>query len=312
MHVDHGHLDVLARHCRDQEQRRAAALWPPRISRFYASLIDRDDPDDPLLRQVLPDGRECHVVPGYDDDPLAEQACRQDPGLLSKYPGRVLVLCDGPCAVRCRFCFRRHLRGRAVSGGSGWLKSVRQALIAYPDCHEVVLSGGDPLGMAQDRVRCLLAACDALPQIKRIRLHTRYPVAEPSCISADLTASLAAMRAMVVMVLHINHPREVSPELMRVAARLRQAGVHLYAQSVLLRGVNDQLETLLRLGEALADAGIVAYYLHQLDRVAGAAHFAVDDARARRLHAAWRASASGYLVPRLVREVAGRPCKTPL
>ncbi len=287
--------------------RAAAAAFPPRISAAWLARVRRGDPHDPLLLQVLPTAAELATPPDYSQDPLAEGGFTAVPGVLHKYAGRALLLCDGPCALHCRFCFRRG-EGRRLARGPG--RAALDYIRRRPDLREVILSGGDPLGMPTDTLCALLRELDSIGHLRRIRLHTRYPVADPRRVDAALAGCLQTLRARALVVLHVNHPRELGALCAGACARLRRAGASLLSQSVLLRGINDRPEVLEQLYERLDALGVLPYYLHQLDRVHGAAHFAVSDAQACELIAALRARLPGYLVPRLVREIPGRASKS--
>ena len=234
------------------------------------------------------------------------------PGLLTKYQGRALLVATGACAVHCRYCFRRHFPyADANPRADGW-RAALAAIAADPTIDEVILSGGDPLSLSDTRLSELVAALAALPQLKRLRIHTRQPVVLPERVDAALLAWLAPLRLQKVVVLHVNHAQELDASVADACAKLRDAGATLLNQSVLLRGVNDSVDALAALSERLFALGVLPYYLHQLDRVQGAAHFEVNDRTALALHAALTARLPGYLVPRLVREVAGAPAKQPI
>lgn len=291
--------------------RAAARQFGLKVPREFARLITKGDPDDPLLRQVLPLGAENLPAPGFVADPVGDLEKAVVPGVLHKYRGRLLLIASGSCAVNCRYCFRRHYPYQEASAyrqhWSEALDHIRQA----EEIDEVILSGGDPLSLGDGKLAELVGRLETIPHLKRLRIHTRLPVVIPSRLTPALTDLLNAGRLRPVLVLHVNHPRELSPELAAGLAPLRQAGVSLLNQSVLLNGVNDTPETLTALSLALFEAGILPYYLHLLDRVAGAAHFEVDGERARALQQELRRALPGYLVPRMVREVAGAAAKQP-
>ena len=268
-------------------------------------------------------------VTGFTADPLAEAAATAQPGLLRKYRGRALLVVTGACAVHCRYCFRRHFPyaenrpGRGPAGGSrddgrgGW-RAALDALAADPTVEEVILSGGDPLSVADDRLEGLVRAIEAIPHVRRLRVHSRNPIVLPERVDDRLLSWLAPpsaeprRRLERVLVVHANHAREIDGAVVAALGRLRSAGVTLLNQSVLLAGVNDSVEALEELSRALFGAGVLPYYLHLLDRVAGAAHFDVPEERARGLVGELAARLSGYLVPKLVREVPGAPAKVPV
>ena len=290
----------------------AAKDFPLKVPRSYARRIQVGNPDDPLLHQVLARGEELEVVPGYGPDPLDEAEHTPVPGILHKYQGRVLLMVTGACAVHCRYCFRRHFPYQDHLPTPDRLEAALQWLQQRPDIHEVILSGGDPLSISDRRLGALLQRLAALPHMRRLRIHSRLPVVMPERVSEGLLSMLASFPQKVLLVIHANHARELSPEVAAALGALKAAGVQLLNQSVLLRGVNDDVETLVALSERLFALDVQPYYLHQLDKVAGAAHFAVADASALVLLKAMAAQLPGYLLPRLVREESGSPGKTPL
>ena len=285
--------------------------FPLRVPRRYLDRIEPGNPDDPLLRQVLASGRERETVPGYGADPLEEAEHTPVPGLLHKYHGRALLVVTGACAVHCRYCFRRHFPYQTHLSGGRW-KQALAWLRERDDIREVILSGGDPLTLGNERLAALLEELAAIPHLDRLRLHSRTPVVIPERLDDGLLSLLDAPRWRATLVLHANHPREIDADLAARCRTLGRAGVTLLNQAVLLAGVNDDADTLATLSDRLHDAGVLPYYLHQLDAVAGDAHFAVPDHRARALHAALRARLPGFLVPRLAREEPGEAAKTVL
>lgn len=290
----------------------AAAAFPLRVPRGFVARMRRGDPHDPLLRQVLPLDDEDRPVPGFGLDAVGDAAATAGDGVIRKYRGRALLVATGSCAVHCRYCFRRHFPyAEQTAARDGWREAL--ALIRDdPGIEEVILSGGDPLSLATAKLRELTDALAGIGHLRRLRIHTRLPVVLPERVDAGLVDWLRALPWPATVVVHANHANEFDAGVDDAMARLRAAGATLLNQAVLLRGVNDSIEALADLSERGHAAGVLPYYLHQLDRVAGAAHFEVDDARARALHAALAARLSGYLVPRLVREVAGDPGKRPL
>ncbi|TVQ94361.1 MAG: EF-P beta-lysylation protein EpmB [Chromatiaceae bacterium] len=290
----------------------APVAWPLLVPRGFAALMVPGDPADPLLRQVLPSAAEGLATPGYSTDPLAEAAARRAPGLLCKYRGRALLLVTKACAVHCRYCFRRHSHTPATGPAIAGLEAALQALAADPGIHEVILSGGDPLLLDDVALRALIARLAALPHLRRLRLHTRVPVLLPARITPTLVDLLTGTRLAPVMVIHTNHAAELGDAAAAALDRLGRARIPLLNQGVLLRGVNDSSAVLAALAERLFALGVINYYLHLLDPVQGAAHFAVPRSRARALLRALRAELPGYLVPRLVCEVAGAPSKLPI
>ena len=301
-------LEALAPRISDQ----AATHFPLRVPRGFVARMRHGDPHDPLLRQVLPLDDEERIVPGFDLDAVGDMAARAGDGLIRKYNGRALLIATGSCAIHCRYCFRRHFPYAAETAArDGWQNAIA-ALRADPGVDEVILSGGDPLALATSKLAQLTDALQRIAHLKRLRVHTRLPIVLPERVDAELVAWLRALPWPVTVVVHANHANEWTDEVDAAMASLRSAGVLVLNQAVLLRGVNDSVDALAALSERGHAAGVLPYYLHQLDRVAGSAHFEVDDTTARALHAALAARLSGYLVPRLVREVAGDPGKRPL
>jgi EF-P beta-lysylation protein EpmB len=291
----------------------AARDFPLRVPHAFIARMRRADPKDPLLLQVLADPRELLAVPGFVADPLDEASARDVPGLLRKYRARALLVSTGACAVHCRYCFRRHYDYAADVDADlpRWSGAVA-ALAADESIDEVILSGGDPLSLGNARLAQLLAQLAALPRLRRIRLHTRTPIVLPARVDDGLVELLAPLRERLVVVVHANHANEIDADTVLALQRLRQVANALLNQSVLLAGINDDVASLAALSRRLFDAGCLPYYLHQLDPVAGAAHFAVPDDAALALHRALNAELPGYLVPRLVREVPGAAGKLPL
>lgn len=292
--------------------RRAAERFGLRVPRHYIARMRPGDSTDPLLRQVLPLGAELEPAPGFDGDPVGDLASSRSPGLLQKYAGRALLVTTGACDVHCRFCFRREFPYDQQLASGSRLDAALERVAADRSIAEVILSGGDPLVLSPRRLGGIVAAIAAIPHVERLRVHTRQPIVAPDRISDDLLAAFQGARASLVMVVHANHPHEVDEAVGRSLARCAVRGFTLLNQTVLLRGVNDDAATLAALSERLFACGVLPYYLHQLDRVSGAAHFAVPEAEALRLHAALLERLPGYLVPRLVREVAGAKFKTPV
>lgn len=292
------------------EDRKAKQLFALRVPRYFASLIEPNNPDDPLLRQVLPAHQEFIEMPGFTSDPLQEQQ-GPVPGLLHKYTNRVLLIVKGGCAVNCRYCFRRHFPYQDNAPGShGW-----QAAIDYiakrTEINEVIFSGGDPL-MANDRhLAKLINALAEIPHLKRLRIHSRLPVVLPSRITSELVELLAQCRLKTILVTHINHPNEVSETLTEALKPLKARGIWLLNQSVLLAGVNDKAQTLADLSEALFASDIQPYYLHLLDKVKGASHFEVSQQDAVAMMRQLYELLPGFLIPRLVREEPHKLSKTP-
>ena len=291
---------------------RGHALFEVRVPEAYLARIRPRDPADPLLRQVLPLAEEALPTPGYVADPLEEAEHAPAPGLIHKYAGRVLLIASPACAVNCRYCFRRHFPYEENAPSRAQWERTLDTLRDDSSLHEAILSGGDPLAASDRQLAWLVERLDTIPHLKRLRIHTRLPVVIPERIDDALLGWLSATRLQKVMVLHINHANEIDEAVVAACRRLSDAGVTLLNQSVLLRGVNDSVEALAALSERLFEAGILPYYLHVLDPVAGAAHFDVSDDQARELVAGLRKQLPGFLMPRLVREIPGEASKTPL
>jgi EF-P beta-lysylation protein EpmB len=288
------------------------AGFPLKVPRGFVARMRHGDPDDPLLRQVLPQLAECDEVPGFIDDAVGDLAAAKDHGVLHKYEGRALLIAAGSCAVNCRYCFRRHFPyAEELAATHAWREAVA-CLAADPSIREVILSGGDPLVLSTQKLTNLTDALRGLPHVLRLRVHSRLPVVLPERIDAAFCAWLSGLPLQRVVVLHANHPDELDASVGAACSRLREAGATLLNQSVLLRGINDDAGTLADLSERLFAFGVLPYYLHQLDRVRGTAHFEVPDARARELAGMLRMRLPGYLVPLLVREVPGGVAKRPL
>jgi EF-P beta-lysylation protein EpmB len=290
----------------------AAAQFPLRVPRGFAARMRHGDPDDPLLRQVLPVVEEDRIVPGFGFDAVGDGAARGATGVIHKYEGRALLIATGSCAIHCRYCFRRHFPYAQETAAADRWRSSLDYLRTDPSISEVLLSGGDPLSLATGRLAELTDGLARIPHVRRLRLHTRLPVVLPERVDDPLLDWLGRLPWPVAVVVHANHPREIDDSVLEAFAQLRRHGATLLNQAVLLRGVNDDAETLAGLSERLFEAGVLPYYLHQLDRVAGTAHFEVEDARALSLLAGLQARLPGYLVPRLVREVPGDAGKRPV
>jgi EF-P beta-lysylation protein EpmB len=274
------------------------------VPKGFAALMRRGDPQDPLLRQVLPLRAETSEVEGFVADPVGDAAADRGHGLLQKYQGRALLVTTGACAVHCRYCFRRHF---PYSNQAGTAAIAQIAM--DPSLSEVILSGGDPLMVDDRQLDRLITKLEAIPHLRRLRIHTRVPVVLPERITPQLGERLATSRLQTLVVIHANHPRELGDAAEQALQRLRQCRITLLNQSVLLRGVNDNEHRLCSLSERLFACGVLPYYLHQLDPVRGAAHFNIEDHAARELIAAVRGRLPGYLVPRLVREHPGASAK---
>ena len=291
---------------------KASANFRLRVPRSYVARMQPGDPTDPLLRQVLPIDRELDEVPDFVADPLGEHAALRAPGLLQKYRGRALMITTSACAVHCRYCFRREFPYSEQTSESPRWRAALAEIGRDSSLEEVILSGGDPLSLSDARLKSLTDALATIPHVRRLRVHTRQPVVLPSRVDEGLLDWLRTIGIPKVFVLHVNHPNEMDSDVRAACEKLRTAGVTLLNQTVLLRGVNDDVEVLAELSRRLFDTGVLPYYLHVLDHVRGAAHFEVPEAEAQAIAGQLAARLSGYLVPRLVREIYGAPAKVAL
>ncbi len=290
----------------------AAGQFAVRVPQGFAARMRHGDRHDPLLRQVLPITDELKVVPGFSLDAVGDGAAKKATGVIQKYRGRALLVTTGSCAINCRYCFRRHFDyGTENAAREGWRDAV-DAIAQDPDIDEVILSGGDPLSLATHKLVELTQALTQIPHLRRLRIHSRLPVVLPERVDDALVQWIGSLPWPVAFVIHANHANEFDASVDAAMARLREAGATLLNQAVLLRGVNDSIEALQALSERSFAAGVLPYYLYQVDRVEGVAHFEVADDTAKDLHAQLTARLSGYLVPKLVREISGDSNKRPV
>ncbi|QDT01050.1 EF-P beta-lysylation protein EpmB [Adhaeretor mobilis] len=287
-----------------------ASQFPVFVPPAYLARIKPGDPADPLLRQVLPLAEEGNPVAGFTVDPVDDAAAEQAPGLLHKYQGRVLLITTGVCAVHCRYCFRRHYPYETAPHSDAAWDVALDAIVADESIHEVILSGGDPLMLVDSRLEMLVDRIEKIAHVKRLRIHTRLPIMVPSRITDFLMGLLSRERLKSVVVLHANHAQELDDEVAAACQKLQSVGVVLLNQAVLLRGVNDSVEAQCDLSERLIELSITPYYLHQLDRVSGAAHFEVPIEEGKRIVTEMRQRLPGYLVPRYAIEQPGEASKT--
>ncbi|WP_353248804.1 EF-P beta-lysylation protein EpmB [Salinisphaera sp. T31B1] len=289
--------------------RRAARLFDLRVPRGYVARMARGDLADPLLRQVLPLDAEHDDTPGFVFDAVGDGDSHVGHGLLHKYTSRALLVTTGACAIHCRYCFRRHFDYAAHQARRGPAGTALAPIAADDRIDEVILSGGDPLSLSNARLAAIGAGIDEIKHVKRLRIHSRTAVVLPERIDDGFVDWIAGRAQRTVIVIHANHARELDDAVAAALARLRDAGATLLNQAVLLRGVNDDVETLAALSQRLFALGVLPYYLHLLDRVAGTAHFEVGPAQAQTLIDRLAARLPGYLVPRLARESAGEGAK---
>jgi L-lysine 2,3-aminomutase len=298
-----------------ESARGATARFPLRVPRSYMARMRHGDPGDPLLRQVLPLHAELFETPGYVADPVGDLAALAGQGLLHKYHGRMLLVTTGACAIHCRYCFRREFPYGEQHAGRHAFGTALESIRADTSITEVLLSGGDPLTLSDRRLAGLLEGLEAIPHVRRVRVHTRLPVVLPERIDGGFLSLWNSLRRLQrIVVIHANHAQELraAADVQAALGALRTSGTALLNQSVLLRGVNDSIAALEDLSVALFECGVLPYYLHVLDPVRGAAHFDVPAETARRLHAELTARLPGYLVPKLVREEPGAASKTML
>lgn len=291
---------------------RAALEFPLLVTRSYIEKIERKNPKDPLLLQILPVREELSVTAGFSSDPVGELDSIKVAGLLKKYSGRVLINATPVCAIHCRYCFRRHFPYSTAGHGRVALETAAEYIRSDPSITEIILSGGDPLTLGNNRLRELINLFETIPHVTRLRFHTRLPTVLPERIDTEFLKILDDTRFEKVMVIHVNHYREIDLAIAQALQAIKLTNTQLLNQSVLLRDVNNQADTLVRLSETLFSTGVLPYYLHLLDRVQGAAHFEVPENEALQLHANISAQLPGYLVPRLIREVPNAKNKTPI
>lgn len=283
----------------------------------FLSRIKKGNVNDPLLRQVLPIAAEDESPAHFSTDPLGEQAATLQDGVLQKYQRRVLVIASSACAINCRYCFRRHFPYEtAAIGDARWQKTIDQ-IAADPSVNEVILSGGDPLTVSDQKLESIIERIAAVPHVVRLRIHSRLPIVIPQRVTSRLTSALKNFNQsqagrQTIMVVHCNHANEIDSDVQQSLEQLSVACTQLLNQSVLLAGVNDNDDALVNLSERLLASHVLPYYLHQLDPIEGAAHFEVDIEKGLRLVAAMRARLPGFGVPRYVQEIAGEPNKTVL
>jgi len=287
----------------------AGHLFSLRAPRAYCQRIEKGNPDDPLLRQILPLDAELITDKQFGLDPVGDLAAQEAPGLLHKYHGRVLILTTEVCAVHCRYCFRRHFPYQQNRPQQNWQQTV-DYIQQHSDIHEVILSGGDPLSLTESKLKKLTDQLLHIPHIKTLRLHTRQPIVLPERINHELLKWLDTLPWKIVMVVHCNHANEIDTSVAAALLQLKQHNITLLNQAVLLAGVNDDSKTLIQLSETLFQHHVLPYYLHKLDKVQGATHFNISDKKAYDLIQQIRKYLPGYLVPKFVEEIAGEQSKT--
>lgn len=283
-----------------------------RVPKAFARRIKKADPYDPLLLQVLPLHAELDEHPEFVLDPLGEKQATAIPGILHKYKKRLLLTLTGACAVHCRYCFRRHFPYQDNLPKSTDWPAIKQYIESQADINEVILSGGDPLSLSNRRLSEWLERLHSIPQLKTLRIHTRLPVVVPDRIDSELLEILERSRFRIVFVIHSNHPAELDFWTQKALKKLQTTRFIVLNQTVLLHGINDNIQVLVELSERLFDSGVLPYYIHLLDKVKGASHFDVAEADAIGLYKQLMHELPGYLLPKLVRETAGEPYKVPI
>lgn len=276
----------------------------------YLDRIEKGNLADPLLLQILPTEQELARPEGYVQDPLAEKNYSPQKSVVHKYKNRVLVILASSCAINCRYCFRRHFPYGEHQQEKGEWQQLLDYLQQHPSVNEVIFSGGDPLMLKDSQIAERIQTLNALPQLKRIRFHTRLPVVIPQRVCDEMLAWINASKLDIIMVLHTNHANEIDAEVEQAMQKLTDAKVTLLNQGVLLRGVNDSVEAQVALSERVFAAGILPYYMFTLDSVAGAAHFDIPVEEAQQLMGQVAAELPGYLVPRLAKEIPGKRAKS--
>ncbi len=304
-------LDQLASFLELSDSERSQLLdrsnFPLNLPVRLAGKIAKRTLDDPILRQFIPHQDELKSSDEYFSDPVGDRSALLAPKLLQKYRGRALLLASSACAMHCRFCFRQNFPYETAQPD---YSEELQIIAADPTIHEIILSGGDPLSLSNESLQSLFASLAAIPHVRRLRFHTRFPVGIPERIDEGFLSLLKSHTQQIILIVHINHPLEIDADLLAAFRPIQRLGIPILSQSVLLKGVNDDESILLTLCETLTNAGILPYYLHLLDRVSGSAHFEVSAERGKELIDYLQGHLSGYGVPRFVREIAGCLSKT--
>jgi EF-P beta-lysylation protein EpmB len=290
----------------------AASNFALKVPRNFASCMEKSNPHDPLLRQVLPVADETLDYPGFSNDPVGDLLAATSASVIHKYHGRVLLINTGSCAINCRYCFRRNFPYADYQLSKQKLTAALHYLKEDSSITEIILSGGDPLLLSDDRLAHLLTQFNNIDHIKRIRIHTRLPIVLPARITDNLISVFNKSHKQLVMVVHCNHANELNALVIAALQQLKQQGMSLFNQSVLLKNINDNAKTLAELSEALFSVGVIPYYLHQLDKAVGTGHFEVPEQKSLEIIQQLQTLLPGYLVPKLVKEVAGAEAKQAL
>lgn len=286
--------------------------FPTLVPKSFLQRMVSGDPNDPLLRQVLVDSRELIHVPGFVADPVGDTAAKLTDGVLQKYEGRALLVTTGACAVHCRYCFRREYPYQNEPRRMEDWQPAIELLSKDTSITEVILSGGDPLMLTDIRLTELCHQLDAIPHLQRIRFHTRLPIVLPDRVTSEFISLLTSLRCQAIVVVHANHGNEIANDCVESLQRLVRAGIPVLNQAVLLKGINDTADELVELCTRLVNIGVMPYYLHQLDRVNGSAHFEVQTEHGLQLIKQISQRLPGYAVPKFVQEVEGQLNKTPV
>ena len=290
----------------------ASEQFKLRVPRAFVAKMSSNNPLDPLLLQVLPHHLELEDHAGFVTDPLGEEQANQQPGVLHKYKSRFLLTLTGACAIHCRYCFRRHFPYQEnLPKNDDWL-NIKAYIQSQPDINEVIFSGGDPLTLSNRKLKLWIERLESLPQIKFLRIHSRVPIVIPNRVEEELISLLKNSRLRIIVVVHSNHAAELDDFTCTKLALLVQNQITVLNQAVLLNGVNNSAQVLVDLSYRLFDAGVMPYYLHVLDKVKGAHHFDLSPEQINLIYKDVLENLPGYLVPKLVREIAGEKNKTPL
>jgi EF-P beta-lysylation protein EpmB len=280
--------------------------FPLNLPKRLANKIAKGTLDDPILQQFIPQKEEEKKENAFIKDPVGDCQASQTAKYLQKYEGRILLLVSAACAMHCRFCFRQNYEYAPLQ--TGFCEEI-DLIAKDPTIKEVILSGGDPLSLGNHQLKELIGSITAAPHVRRIRFHTRFPIGIPERLDEEFLALLEECPIQIWFVIHCNHPRELDQDVLQALKSIQRLGIPVLNQWVLLKGVNDSLEVLQTLCEKLVDHGIMPYYLHQLDRVDGAAHFEVDKEKGKKLVQEINKRLAGYGIPKYVEEVAQQPSK---
>ncbi len=283
--------------------------FPMLVPRGFAGRMEKNNPQDPLLLQIIPRNEELDSISGYTSDPVGDSEATVAPGVLYKYQGRVLFITTGACSIHCRYCFRRNFPYSDSSAGKDNWQPALEYLENNQDITEVILSGGDPFMLSDTALNSLIRKLEDIGHIQRLRLHSRIPITLPERVTPEVIDLLSTSRFQTILVIHSNHANELDECVSQAIWQLKQTGITLLNQSVLLRGINDNPAVLCSLSNRLFSLGILPYYLHMLDHAQGTSHFEVGTKQATNIYTQLQAMLPGYLVPRLVYERAGAASK---